>query len=236
MEKIRTSPAVSPWHLLKGCKATILCYFKVIATAKHYAVHSGPEPVRHKFDVHPSERDLNDTYLPAFKASVMEGKVDSIMCAYNSVNGIPACANTDLLQKNLKQWGFNGYIVSDCGAIRDIFAESAHISPNAAEASAIAVKAGTDLTCGQEYRGGLTDAVKGNLIKESEIDAALQRLFIARFKLGMFDPPERFPFSKIPYSVNDSAEHRKAALDAARESIVLLKNAGEICCLSTLRR
>jgi beta-glucosidase len=210
---------------IKGMQGDDPHYFKVIATAKHYAVHSGPEPSRHMFDVHPSERDLNDTYLPAFRASVMEGKVDSIMCAYNSVNGVPACANTDLLQKNLKEWGFNGYVVSDCGAIGDIYqARAHHYKPNAAEASATAVKAGTDLTCGQEYRAGLAEAVKTSLITEPEVDSALQRLFIARFKLGMFDPPERVPYSKIPYSVNDSAEHRKTALEAARKSIVLLKN------------
>ena len=211
---------------IRGMQGDDPRYFKVVATAKHYAVHSGPEPIRHKFDVHPSERDLNETYLPAFRASVVEGKVDSIMCAYNSVDGVPACANASLLQKILKdEWGFQGYIVSDCGAIRDIFAESAHhYKPSAAEGSALAVKAGTDLTCGTEYRAGLADAVKGGLIAEAEIDTSLERLFVARIKLGMFDPPGRVPFSKIPYSVNDSADHRKVALEAARQSIVLLKN------------
>ena len=200
-------------------------YFKVIATAKHYAVHSGPEPERHRFDVHPSERDLNETYLPAFRASVMEGKVDSIMCAYNSVNGVPACANTDLLQKKLKDdWGFQGYIVSDCGAINDFYSADGHkYKATAAEASAAAVKAGTDLTCGNEYRS-LVEAVKAGLITEAEIDRSLERLFVARFKLGMFDPSDRVPFSKIPYSETDSADHRKIALEAARKSIVLLKN------------
>jgi beta-glucosidase len=201
-------------------------YFKVIATAKHFAVHSGPEPLRHKFDVHPGNRDLNWTYLSAFRAAVEEGKVASVMCAYNSVDGIPACANSELLQKKLRdEWGFQGYVVSDCGAIRDIFAESAHrYKPSAAEASALAVKTGTDLTCGTEYHAGLMEAVKSGLIAEAEIDRSVERLFVARFKLGMFDPPERVPFSKIPYSVNDSAEHRKVALEAARKSIVLLAN------------
>ncbi len=198
-------------------------YYKVIATAKHYAVHSGPESTRHQFDVVPSERDLIDTYLPAFRASIVEGKADSVMCAYNDVNGVPACANTDLLQKRLRgDWGFQGYVVSDCGAISDIFRGHKY-KATAAEASAVAVKAGTDLTCGTEYRS-LVEAVKSNLIAESEIDRSLERLFVARFKLGMFDPPERVPFSKIPYSVNDSAEHRKVALEAARKAIVLLKN------------
>jgi beta-glucosidase len=211
---------------IKGMQGDDPHYFKVIATAKHYAVHSGPEPIRHKFDVHPSERDLDDTYLPAFRAAVMEGKVDSIMCAYNSIDGFPACVNADLLQKRLKgEWGFNGYIVSDCGAIRDIFNETAHhYKPTAAEASAMAVKTGTDLTCGSEYRAGLPDAVKAGLITEAEIDRSVERLFVARFKLGTFDPPDRVPFNKIPYSEADSAEHRKVALEAASEAIVLLKN------------
>ena len=198
-------------------------YFKVIATAKHYAVHSGPEPSRHEFNVNPSERDLRDTYLPAFRAAMVEAKADSIMCAYNAVNEVPACASTELLGKYLRgEWKFQGYVVSDCGAIRDIYGGHKY-KPNAAEGSAVAVKAGTDLTCGNEYRS-LVDAVKQGLITEPEINRSLERLFVARFKLGMFDPPERVPFSKIPYSVNDSPEHRKVALEAARKSIVLLKN------------
>jgi len=210
---------------IKGMQGADPHYFKVIATAKHYAVHSGPEPDRHRFDVRPSERDLNGTYLPAFRAAVKDGHVDSIMCAYNAIDGIPACANTDLLQKDLKSWGFNGYIVSDCGAINDFYSANGHkYSPSAAEASAAAVKAGTDLTCGSEYGRGLPDAVKNGLIKDSEIDAALVHLFTARFKLGMFDPPERVPFSKITLADNDSEDHRKVALEAARKSIVLLKN------------
>ena len=208
---------------IQGMQGTDPHYFKVIATAKHYAVHSGPEPSRHQFDVHPSERDLAETYLPAFKAAIVEGKADSVMCAYNSVDGVPACASLDLLQKRLRdEWGFQGFIVSDCGAISDIFRGHKY-KANAAEASALAVKAGTDLTCGSEYRA-LTEAVKAGLIAEAEINRSLERLFVARFKLGMFDPPERVPFSKIAYSENDSQEHRKLALEAARKSIVLLKN------------
>ena len=210
---------------IRGMQGNDPHYFKVIATAKHYAVHSGPEPDRHRFDVRPSERDLNGTYLPAFRAAVKDGHVDSIMCAYNAIDGLPACANTDLLQKDLKAWGFNGYIVSDCGAINDFYSPNGHkYSPSAAEASATAVKAGTDLTCGSEYGRGLPDAVKNGLIKEPEIDAALVRLFTARFKLGMFDPAERVPFSKITLADNDTEDHRKVALEAARKSIVLLKN------------
>ena len=208
---------------IKGMQGDDPHYFKVIATAKHYAVHSGPESTRHQFDVKPSERDLNETYLPAFRASIMEGKADSVMCAYNAVDGLPACANPDLLQKHLKtDWGFQGYVVSDCGAISDIY-RGHKFKPTAAEASAVAVKAGTDLTCGTEYRS-LVEAVKTGLITEAEIDRSLERLFVARFKLGMFDPPERVPFSKIPYSEVDSAEHRKVALDAARAAMELLRN------------
>jgi len=212
---------------IRGLQGDDPKYFKAIATAKHYAVHSGPESERHKFDAVPSERDLNETYLPAFRAAVVEGRVDSIMCAYNSVAHVPACANTDLLQKELRgAWGFQGYVVSDCGAIQDIYKDTAHnYAPAAAEASALAVKAGTDLTCGTEYRS-LLDAVKSGLITEAEINTSVERLFVARFKLGMFDPADRVPFSKIPYSENDSADHRKIALEAARESIVLLKNEG----------
>ncbi len=208
---------------IRGMQGTDPHYFKVIATAKHYAVHSGPESTRHEFDARPGERDMEQTYLPAFRAAIVEGKADSVMCSYNAVAGVPACASTDLLAKRLRgDWGFQGYIVSDCGAIGDIF-HGHHYKPNAAEASATAVKAGTDLTCGNEYRA-LATAVQQGLITEAEVNRSLERLFVARFKLGMFDPPERVPFSKIPYSVNDSGEHRKLALEAARKSIVLLKN------------
>ncbi|MBV8842697.1 MAG: glycoside hydrolase family 3 C-terminal domain-containing protein [Bryobacterales bacterium] len=200
-------------------------YYKVAATAKHFAVHSGPEPARHQFDARVSERDLRSTYLPAFRASVVEAKVESIMCAYNSVNGEPACANTELLQKILRgEWGFKGHVVSDCGAIDDIF-RGHKFKATSAEASAIAVKTGTDVTCTftNDYKS-LPEAVQKGLITEAEIDRSLQRLFVARIKLGMFDPPDRVPYSKIPYSEVDSAEHRKLALEAARKSIVLLKN------------
>jgi len=208
---------------IKGMQGDDPRYFKAIATAKHFAVHSGPEPSRHQFDAKISTRDLEETYLPAFRAAVVEGKVDSVMCAYNSVDGAPACANSDLLENYLRgKWGFQGYVVSDCGAIGDIFRGHAY-KPNAAAAAAVAVKTGTDFACGNEY-GALADAAKAGQIMEAEIDTSLERLFVARFKLGMFDPPERVPFSKIPYSENDSAEHRKLALEAARKSIVLLKN------------
>jgi beta-glucosidase len=204
-------------------------YLKVVATAKHFAVHSGPEPARHRFDAHPTQRDLNETYLPAFRASVVEGKVASIMCAYNSVNGSPACASDELLGQTLRRdWGFQGYVVSDCGAISDIFQANAHhYVATVADAAGIAVRRGTDLTCGSEYGAGLVQAVraeKTGRVSEDEVDRSLVRLFTARFKLGMFDPPELVPFNAIPYSEVDSAAHRQVALQAARESIVLLTN------------
>src|SRR5215475_5123471 len=220
---------------IRGMQGADPHYYKVIATAKHFAVHSGPESSRHQFDANPSARDLEQTYLPAFRAAIVEGKADSVMCAYNRLDGVPACASDDLLVKRLRgEWGFQGYIVSDCGAIADIY-RFHKVKPNAAEASAAAVKAGTDLTCGNEYRS-LVDAVKNGLITEAEIDRSLQRLFVARFKLGMFDPPERVPFSKIPYSEVDSEAHRKIALEAARKSIVLLKNDGTLPLKASVKR
>jgi beta-glucosidase len=208
---------------VKGLQGDDPRYFKVIATPKHYAVHSGPEPERHSFDARAFERDLRETYLPAFRATVMEAKAFSVMCAYNRTNGEPCCANSRLMTDILRgEWGFAGYIVSDCGAITDIW-KGHSFAKSEAEASAVAVKAGTDLSCGREY-ASLVKAVKDGLIKESEIDTALRRLMIARFRLGMFDPPEMVPFTRIPYSENDSPAHRELSLKAARESIVLLKN------------
>ncbi len=208
---------------VKGLQGDDPKYLKVVATPKHYAVHSGPEPERHRFDAPATERDLRETYLPAFRATVMEARAASVMCAYNRTNGEPCCANTQLLGDTLRgEWGFNGYVVSDCGAIDDIYKRHNFVK-TAEEASALAVKRGTDLECGDSYKA-LVNAVKQGLISEAEIDRAVKRLFDARFRLGMFDPPEMVPFSKIPFSANDSPEHRQLALDAARESIVLLKN------------
>ncbi len=206
-------------------------YLKVVSTPKHYAVHSGPEPERHAFDARVSGYDLVNTYLAAFRATVTEGKADSIMCVYNSVDGVPGCASTDLLQTRLReQWGFQGYVVSDCGAVGDIYRNHKYTSSLGAAAVA-AVKAGTDLTCGNEY-ATLVDEVKAGRITEAEINRSLERLFVARFRLGMFDPPERVPFSRIPISQNDSNEHRQLARDAEREAIVLLKNQGGFLPLS----
>ena len=208
---------------VKGLQGDDPKYLKVVSTPKHYAVHSGPEPERHRFDAAATERDLLETYLPAFRATVMEAHAASVMCAYNRTNGEPCCANTRLLGDLLrKEWGFDGYVVSDCGAIDDIYKRH-NFSKTAEEASAIAVKRGTDLECGDSYKA-LVSAVKQGLISEAEIDRAVKRLFEARFRLGMFDPPELVPYAKIPFSTNDSAEHRQLALQAARESIVLLKN------------
>jgi beta-glucosidase len=198
-------------------------YLKVVATPKHYAVHSGPEPERHGFDAKAAERDLRETYLPAFHATIVEGRAASVMCAYNRTNGEPCCANKRLLTDILRgEWGFGGYVVSDCGAIYDIHTGH-HFVNSEGEASALAVKAGTDLSCGREYTS-LVKAVKDRLIGEAEIDASLKRLMTARFRLGMFDPPQMVPYSRIPFSENDSAPHREMSLKAARESIVLLKN------------
>ncbi len=208
---------------IRGMQGDDAHYFKAIATSKHYAVHSGPETTRHQFDVSVTPSDLTDTYLYAFRATILEAHVDSVMCAYNAVNGAPACANTFLLEHNLRDaWHFNGYVVSDCGAVGDIY-KGHHYAASMPEASADAVKAGTDLDCGTEYKT-LSDAVKHGLIKESEIDRAVQRLFEARFRLGMFDPPERVPFSSIGMDQVDSAAHRHLSLEAAEKSIVLLKN------------
>jgi beta-glucosidase len=212
-------------------------YYRTIATPKHYAVHSGPEPIRHEFNVNPSPHDLEDTYLPAFRATITEGHADSIMCAYNAIDSVPACANTRLLQHYLYQdWGFHGFVTSDCGAISDFYSPIGHhFSPDAAHASAVAVKAGTDTSCGQEYKA-LVDAVHQNLISESEVDAAVKRLFTARFKLGMFDRTSEVKYAQIPFSEVDSPEHRALALRTAVESIVLLKNDGTLPLKSNLTK
>ncbi|HZB43590.1 MAG TPA: glycoside hydrolase family 3 C-terminal domain-containing protein, partial [Pyrinomonadaceae bacterium] len=210
-------------EFVKGLQGDDPKYLKTVATPKHYAVHSGPEPERHRFDAASTERDLRETYTPAFRATVMEAKAVSVMCAYNRVNGEPACANTRLLGRLLRgEWGFTGYVVSDCGAIDDIFRRHNFVK-TPEEASALAVKRGTDLDCGDTYRA-LVSAVKQGRISEGEIDTAVRRLFEARFRLGMFDPPELVKYARIPFSENDSPAHRRLALEAARESVVLLKN------------
>lgn len=209
---------------VKGLQGDDPKYFKVIATPKHYAVHSGPEPERHAFDAVTNNRDLYDTYLPAFEACIKEAGAFSVMCAYNRYMGEACCGSPRLLQKILRaDWGFQGYVVSDCGAIADIF-EHHKISKTGAEAAALAVKSGTDLNCGSVYQSALLEAVQQKLLPEEEINTAVRRLFMARFKLGMFDPPELVKYAGIPFEVNDSPEHRQLSLRAAQESIVLLKN------------
>jgi len=198
-----------------------------MACAKHYAVHSGPEPDRHRFDSVVSERDLFDTYLPQFERVVREGKVAGVMSAYNAINGVPASANTFLLTELLRRkWGFDGYVVSDCDAIRDIYgARQHHYVKTAEEAAAIAVKAGCNLCCGGDYNA-LVRAVQQGLVTEKEIDEALYHTLWTRFRLGLFDPPEKVPFSRYTLKDNDLPAHSQVALELARQSIVLLKNDG----------
>lgn len=210
-------------NFIKGLQGENPKYLKLVATSKHFAVHSGPEPDRHSFNAEVSEYDLRETYLPAFKKTVEDANVQSIMCAYNSLRGNACCSNDPLLNKILRdEWKFNGYVVSDCWAIQDIW-QFHKQAIDAAEASALSVKAGTDLNCGVSF-SKLFDAFQNNLIGEEEIERAFKRLFKARFQLGMFDPPEMVPFSKLNLEVVDSKKHKELALQTARESIVLLKN------------
>ena len=209
-------------------------YYRVISTPKHFAVHSGPEPTRHFADVDVSKHDQLDTYTPAFRAAVVEGHAGSVMCAYNAINGEPACASQFLLQDLLRgAWGFQGYVVSDCEAVRNIF-RGHHYRPTQAQASAISLQRGMDNECidfvakvndDHDYKP-YVEAVQQGYLSESAIDTALIRLFTARMKLGMFDPPESVPYSKISESELDSAAHRALARQLANESMVLLKNDG----------
>jgi beta-glucosidase len=210
-------------------------YYRVISTPKHFAVHSGPEPSRHKDDIKVSKHDQLDTYLPAFRATVTEGRAGSVMCAYNSINGQPACVNEFLLQDQLRQkWNFQGYVVSDCEAVVNIFRDH-RFTKTQAEASALALQRGMDNECidfskvndDHDYKPYL-DAYRQGILKESEIDRALIRLFTARMKLGMFDPPELVPYANIDPKKLDSAEHRAMARDIANKSMVLLKNDGTL--------
>jgi beta-glucosidase len=210
-------------------------YYRAISTPKHFAVHSGPEPTRHTADVTVSKHDEVDTYLPAFRAAVTEGKAGSVMCAYNSINGQPACANEFLLQDQLRgKWNFKGYVVSDCDAVVNIHRDH-HFTKTQPEASALAIQRGMDNECidfakvndDHDYKAYF-DAYKQGLLKESEIDTALVRLFTARMKLGMFDPPEMVPYSKIDEKELESSEHRALARTLANESMVLLKNDGTL--------
>ena len=214
-------------QFIKGLQGDDPKYFKTIATVKHFAVHSGPEPERHHFDAVVDERDFRETYLPQFEMGIKEGHAYSVMCAYNRLDGEACCGSKRLLIDILRnEWGFNGYVVSDCGAIGDIY-QRHKLVQTPAEAAALAVKAGCDLECATTYEH-LNEAVKEKLISEPEIDIAVKRLFTARMKLGMFDPPDSVKYTEIPYSVVDSKEHKELALKAAHESIVLLKNESNI--------
>jgi beta-glucosidase len=210
-------------QFIKGLQGDDPKYFKTIATVKHFAVHSGPEPERHSFDAVTDERDFRETYLPQFEMGIKEGKAYSVMCAYNRYNGEVCCGSDALLNGILRtEWGFEGYVVSDCGAIADIYKEH-KVVETPAEAAALGVRSGTDLECNSVYRN-LKEALSRNLISEKEIDVAVKRLFIARFRLGMFDPPEMVEYSKIPYNVLDSEKNKALAKETALKSIVLLKN------------
>ena len=213
-----------------GLQGSDPVYLKTVATPKHFAVHSGPESTRHTVDVLASRHDIEDTYLPAFRATVTEAKAQSVMCAYNSLNGQPACANSVLLEEHLrKDWGFQGYVVSDCGAVADVF-QGHRFSPTPEEGVAAVFRSGMDLICGDYRRNMNTEqnpivnAVHQGLLREAVLDRALHRLFLSRFRLGMFDPPSAVPYSSVAPTENDTEAHRQLALRMARESIVLLKN------------
>ena len=210
-------------------------YYRVISTPKHFDVHSGPEPTRHFADVDVSKHDELDTYEPGFRAAIVEGKAGSVMCAYNAINGEPACANQYLLQDQLRdKWGFEGYVVSDCGAVRDVFSGH-HYRPTLPEAAAISVMRGMDNECygasanlnDYDYKPYL-EAVQQGFLPESAMDTTLIRLFTARIKLGMFDPPDMVPYTKIDENELSSSAHRDLARKLADESIVLLKNDGTL--------
>ncbi|MGF1638653.1 MAG: glycoside hydrolase family 3 C-terminal domain-containing protein [Cyclobacteriaceae bacterium] len=211
---------------IKGLQGDDPEKLKLVATAKHFAVHSGPESTRHSYNAQVTDRDLHETYLPAFEATIKDAKVASIMCAYNRFRDEACCGSNFLLNDILRnQWKFNGYVVSDCWAIRDFFEPNRHdITATASEAAALAVKRGTDLNCGDVYDPYLKEAIEKGEIDEAEIDVAVIRLFEARFRLGMFDEPENNKWANIPYDVVGSEPHRALALKASRESMVLLKN------------
>ena len=209
-------------------------YLRVISTPKHFAVHSGPEPSRHTRNVEVSNHDMEDTYLPAFRAAVMEGKAGSIMCAYNRVNGEPACANSFLLEHSLRGvWKFDGYVVGDCDSVDEIFSEH-HFTKTIAETAALSLQRGTDNECIDSYSKApdnsdykkYLDAVSAGLLTEAQIDTAVRRLLRARFRLGMFDPPEMVKYAQVSDSEIASPANRELALKVAQESMVLLKNNG----------
>ncbi len=207
-------------------------YLKAAGCAKHYAIHSGPEPLRHVFDVNVSAHDLWDTYLPAFKALVVDAKVAGVMCAYNAYAGQPCCGNDQLMIKILRDnWKFTGYVTSDCGAIDD-FWERHKTSPDAESAATDAVLHGTDVECGNVTYKTLVKAVQEGKLTEKDLDVSLKRLFTIRFRLGMFDPPEMVKYAQIPITALESQPHKEQALKMARQSIVLLRNENNLLPLS----
>jgi beta-glucosidase len=210
--------------MVRGLQGDNPRYLKTAACAKHYAVHSGPERLRHSIDARPTPKDLAETYLPAFEKLVRAG-VEAVMGAYNRTLGEPCCGSHFLLVETLRRrWGFKGHVVSVCGAIDD-FHEHHKVTRNAAESAVLAVKSGCDLNCGCTY-GSLLEAVQQNLITEAEIDVSVARVLSTKFRLGLFDPPERVPWSKTSIEVVDCEKHRQLARLAGVESIVLLKNNG----------
>ena len=227
-----------------GLQGSDPTYYRAISTPKHFAVHSGPESVRHSQNVTVSRHDMEDTYLPAFRAAVVEGQAGSVMCAYNRVNGQPACANDFLLGDQLRgAWQFRGYVVSDCGAVEDI-ANGHSFVKTMAEAGAAAIKAGMDNECA-DYRAPIIgdsdyvkylEAVKQGVLSEKDVDTALRRLFTARFRMGLFDPPALVPYAQTPDSEVDSQAHRELALQTANRSMVLLKNDGVLPLKPAIKR
>lgn len=218
--------------MTKGLQGNDPNYLKLSACAKHFAVHSGPEPLRHEFNATTNEHDLYDTYLPAFYRLIKEANVSGIMCAYNSFKGQPCCGSNLFLRKILlHDWRFNGYITSDCWAISDfIYGHKTH--KDSISASSDAVLHGTDLECGNVYRS-LTEAVKAGMITEDQIDISLKKLLKIQFRLGMFDPQDKVPYSKIGAEVLESKPHQQQALKMARQSMVLLKNEKQLLPLSS---
>ena len=211
---------------VRGLQGDHPTYLKAAACAKHYAVHSGPEQERHTFDAVVSQRDLHDTYLPAFKKLVTEAGVEAVMGAYNRTNGEPCCASQLLLGDILRgRWGFQGHVVSDCGALSDIH-NTHKVTTDAVETAALALQQGCDIGCDSVYADHLVEAIQRGLVSEADLDRALARTLATRFKLGMFDPPEQVPFASTPLSIVGGAEHRALAHEAAVTSVVLLKNNG----------
>lgn len=218
-------------NFIRGLQGNDPKYLKTVATAKHYAVHSGPEFTRHTDNIFVNDRDLYDTYLPAFKAVIRDANVQSVMCAYNRFRDKPCCGNDILLSNILRnRFGFNGYVVSDCGAISDFYTKTAHHVVNTpSQAFGWSLSAGTDLNCEQSRSflvNNLDSAIKVGMINESDINTSVRRLFKARFMLGLFDPDDQVPYTKIPFTVVGSEKHLKLSQEAAEKSLVLLKNTG----------